>query len=44
MHLEKEIPGEIEKFLKNRSGLIKLGRPFGADPLLAEILVERIQE
>ena len=45
MHLEKDIPEEIEKFLKNRSGLtIELGRPLGADPRLAQILVDRIQE
>lgn len=45
MHLEQDIPEEIEKFLMNRSGLsIELGRPLGADPRLAEILVDRIQE
>lgn len=45
MHLEQDIPEEIEKFLKNRSGLtIELGQPLGADPRLAEILVDRIQE
>jgi sirohydrochlorin ferrochelatase len=43
VHLRKDVPEEIEKFLENKSGIaITMGEPLGTDPRLADILTDRI--
>lgn len=45
MHIHKDIPEEVEAFLKGRPGVTyEMGKTLGTDPRLAEILVDRIAE
>jgi sirohydrochlorin ferrochelatase len=45
MHIRRDIPKEIDEFLKNHSGItVKMGQTLGADPRLADVLADRIME
>lgn len=45
LHIQEDIPREIEEFCKDKGHItVKMGRTFGADPRLAEIVNERIAE
>ena len=45
IHIQEDIPGEIGGILKDYPGVtLTMGRTLGADPRLAEILVDRIRE
>ena len=45
IHIRDDIPGEIKEYLKNHSDIkVTMGKTLGADPRLAEILVDRIRE
>jgi sirohydrochlorin cobaltochelatase len=45
MHVKKSIPEKIAALEKKYSEIsFKLGRPIGADPMLAEILMRRSEE
>ncbi len=45
IHIREDIPGEIKAFSQSHPNIqISLGKTLGADPRLAEILVDRIRE
>ena len=45
VHVKTDIPEEIAKLKEKYPGVeMKLGRPLGADPRLAEIVVDRVKE
>ena len=45
VHIQEDIPGEIQAFLKEVDSVdIQFGRTLGADPRLAAILSDRIRE
>ncbi len=45
IHIREDIPEKIEGLEKKYPDVIfKFGKPIGADPMLAEILVKRVEE
>jgi len=45
MHIKKDIPAEIEEFLKDKPGIkITVGETLGEDERLADILADRIRK
>lgn len=45
VHIRRDIPEEIEEFLKTGSKVkITLGKTLGADPRLADVLADRIEQ
>ncbi len=43
VHIRKDIPEEIEEFLKKNEGVkVTLGKTLGEDPRIAQVLAERI--
>ncbi|MCU0258445.1 MAG: CbiX/SirB N-terminal domain-containing protein [Solirubrobacteraceae bacterium] len=45
MHIRRDIPGMLSGFAAQHPDVaFRFGRPFGADPRLAEILIERAGE
>ena len=45
VHIRRDIPEEIDAFLLNRAGVkITMGDTLGADPRLADILADRVQQ
>lgn len=45
IHIREDIPQELDKFRAEHPGVkISMGRPFGEDSRLAEILADRVRE
>lgn len=45
MHIRKDIPEKLEEFrMKYPNIKITFGKPLGADPILAEVLLNRVNE
>ncbi len=45
IHINEDVPGEIEEYLKGHPGVkVTMGNTLGPDPRLANILVDRIRE
>ena len=45
IHIQQDIPEEISTYLQGKAGItVKMGNTLGADPRLAEILIDRIRE
>lgn len=45
MHIQEDIPGELDAFLREHPGMtVSMAQTIGADPRIADILVDRITQ